>query len=91
VLLDAATVWIVIRALGVTRSVGGVFVSSMIASLFRTMGIVPGGLGTFEATSVLMLRMVGIEVACRRPCSFGTQLLASDVPGILVCRRVLVA
>ena len=52
-----------IRALGVTAPAGAVFTSFMIASLFRTMRIVPGGLGTFEATSVLMLRMVGIDVA----------------------------
>jgi Mg2+-importing ATPase len=63
VLLDASTLWALIAALGVTASVSGVFASFMIASLFRTMGIVPGGLGTFEATSVLMLRMVGVELA----------------------------
>jgi hypothetical protein len=62
-------------------------VTSMIASLFRTMGIVPGGLGTFEATSVLMLRMVGIDVAVALSATllfWGTELLASDAPGILV-------
>jgi len=56
VLLDAATVWTLIRALGVSAPVAGVFASFMVASLFRTMGIVPGGLGLFEATSVLTLR-----------------------------------
>ena len=56
VLLDAATVWALIGALGVSPPVTGVFASFMIASLFRTIGIVPGGLGTFEATSVLTLR-----------------------------------
>jgi len=45
VLPDAATFWVRVRALGVTASVGGIWVSLMIASLFRTMGIVPGGLG----------------------------------------------
>jgi uncharacterized membrane protein YbhN (UPF0104 family) len=53
IVLDAATMWILILALGERASVAGVFVSFMIASLFRTMGIVPGGLGTFEAGSVL--------------------------------------
>ena len=51
-LLDAATMWVLIQALGTTASAGAVFASFMIASVFRTVGIVPGGLGTFEATSV---------------------------------------
>lgn len=63
VLLDATTMWTLILALGVAASPSGVFVSFMIASLFRTIGIVPGGLGTFEATSVLMLRTVGVDLA----------------------------
>jgi Mg2+-importing ATPase len=40
----------------------GVYASFMISSLLRTMGIVPGGLGTFEATSVLTLRMIGVAI-----------------------------
>jgi Mg2+-importing ATPase len=92
VLLDAATVWILIRALGVTASVGGVFVSFMIASLFRTMGVVPGGLGTFEATSVLMLRMVGIDVAVALSATLlfrGLSFWLPMLPGYWCSRRVL--
>ncbi len=62
VLLDVATMWSLIASLGVTVRVGGVYASFMVASLFRTMGIVPGGLGTFEATSVLTLRAAGIDL-----------------------------
>ena len=94
VLLDAATVWTLIRALGVTASVSGVFVSFMIASLFRTMGIVPGGLGTFEATSVLMLRMVGIDVAVALSATLlfrGLSFWLPMFPGYWCARRVLVA
>ena len=56
VLLDAATMWLLVGALGPEPRVAGVFASFMIASLFRTMGVVPGGLGTFEAT-------VGLDAA----------------------------
>jgi len=63
ILLDAATLWILILALGERASMAGVFVSFMIASLFRTMGIVPGGLGIFEASSVVTLRMAGVDIA----------------------------
>jgi Mg2+-importing ATPase len=92
VLLDAATVWTLIRALGVTASVSGVFVSFMIASLFRTMGIVPGGLGTFEATSVLMLRMVGINVAVALSATLlfrGLSFWLPMLPGYWCSRRAL--
>ncbi len=61
-LLDAATMWVLILALGQRASMKGVYASFMISSLLRTMGIVPGGLGTFEATSVLTLRMIGVGI-----------------------------
>ena len=61
--LDAATVWVLIRASGVSASAPGVFASFMISTLFRTVGFVPGGLGTFEATSVLTLHLIGVDVA----------------------------
>ncbi|MEQ1871198.1 MAG: lysylphosphatidylglycerol synthase transmembrane domain-containing protein, partial [Vicinamibacterales bacterium] len=92
VLLDAATVWTLIRALGVVAPAGGVFVSFMIASLFRTMGIVPGGLGTFEATSVLMLRAVGIDVAVALSATLlfrGLSFWLPMLPGYWCSRRVL--
>ncbi len=62
VVLDAATIWVLVRSLGMTASVGGVFASFMISNLFRTVGVVPGGLGTFEATSVLTLKLAGLPV-----------------------------
>ncbi len=70
-LLDAATMWVLILALGEHAPIKGVYASFMISSLLRTMGFVPGGLGTFEATSVVTLRMVGvaIPVALSPPCS----------------------
>ena len=50
VLLDSATMWTLIRALGVAAPAGDIFASFMIASLFRTMGIVPGGCGYLDAS-----------------------------------------
>ena len=92
VLLDAATVWILIRALGVTASAGGVFASFVIASLIRTMGIVPGGLGTFEATSVLTLRMTGVEVPVALSATLlfrGFSFWLPMLPGYWCSRRVV--
>jgi Mg2+-importing ATPase len=62
VLLDAATVWTLIRALGGIAAPSGVFASFMISALFRTIGVLPGGLGSFEAMSVLTLKMVGVTL-----------------------------
>jgi Mg2+-importing ATPase len=90
VLLDAATLWTLIAALGANASAGGVFASFMIASLFRTMGIVPGGLGTFEATSVLMLRMVGVDLAVALSATLlfrGLSFWIPMLPGYWVSRR----
>ena len=61
-LLDAATVWVCIHSLGAAAPADAVFASFMISSLVRTMGVVPGGLGTYEAASVLTLRLVGISL-----------------------------
>jgi Mg2+-importing ATPase len=92
ILLDAATVWILIAALGERASVTGVFASFMVASLFRTMGIVPGGLGTFEVTSVLMLRMVGVDVAAALSATLlfrGLSFWVPMVPGYWFSRRAV--
>ncbi|MHB8872560.1 MAG: lysylphosphatidylglycerol synthase transmembrane domain-containing protein [Myxococcaceae bacterium] len=62
VLLDASTVWILIRSLGEVASPTGVFASFMVSSLLRTIAIVPGGLGVFEAASVVTLKLVGVAV-----------------------------
>lgn len=60
---DATVMWFLIRSLGADASFSGVFASYMISSLLRTVGIVPGGLGTFEAASIITLRMVGVPTA----------------------------
>jgi P-type Mg2+ transporter len=63
VLLDVATVWVLIAALGAAASPAGVFASFMMSTLLRFVGIVPGGLGIFEAASVLTLRLIGVELS----------------------------
>jgi Mg2+-importing ATPase len=92
VLLDAATMWALLRALGTVASPSGVFAAFMVASLFRTMGIVPGGLGTFEATSVLMLRMMGVDLAVALSVTLlfrGLSFWLPMLPGYWFSRRVV--
>ena len=62
ILLDAATLFVLVLSLGVLASPAGIFVSFMVSSLFRTVGIAPGGLGTFEASAVVALKMVGLDL-----------------------------
>lgn len=62
-LMDAGTLWCGAQALGAAVAPQAVFVAFMISTLFRTLGFMPGGLGTFEAASVWMLRLMGMPWA----------------------------
>jgi uncharacterized protein (TIRG00374 family) len=92
VLLDAATMWVCIAALGAWAPATAVFASFMVASLFRTMGIVPGGLGMFEAASILTLRMADVDLAPALSATLlfrGLSFWLPMIPGYWCSRRVL--
>ncbi|MDC0679303.1 lysylphosphatidylglycerol synthase transmembrane domain-containing protein [Sorangium atrum] len=89
VLLDTATVWVLIRALGETASPTGVFVSFMVSTLLRTISIVPGGLGAFEAASVLTLKVAGVPLAVALAATLlfrGLSFWLPMVPGLVFSR-----
>ena len=89
--LDAASMWVLIQSLGTTASPGAVFASFMIASVFRTVGIVPGGLGTFEATSVWTLNLMGVSVPVGLAATLlfrGLSFWLPMLPGWWVSRRI---
>jgi uncharacterized protein (TIRG00374 family) len=90
--LDAATMWVCIRSLGTTAAADAVFASFMVSSLVRTMGIVPGGLGTYEATSVLTLRVVGLNLSVALSATLvfrGLSFWIPMLPGLWASRRVM--
>ncbi len=93
ILFDTATLLALLRAIGVNdAAVSGVFVSFMISSLFRTMGFVPGGLGTFEASSVITLRSAGIDLSAALSATLlfrGLSFWIPMVPGLVASRRVM--
>ena len=92
VLCDATTVWVLIRSLGFGGSPGGVFASFMISSLLRTIGFMPGGLGTFEAASVVTLKMVGVPIAVALAATLlfrGLSFWLPMLPGFWFSRRAL--
>ena len=92
VLCDATTVWVLLRSLGTAASPGGVFASFMVSSLLRTIGFMPGGLGTFEATSVLTLKLVGVPVAPALASTLlfrGLSFWLPMLPGLWISRRTM--
>jgi P-type Mg2+ transporter len=91
VALDTLTLAALIESLGERARIGGAFVSFMIASLVRSMGFVPGGLGTFEASSVVTLRMTGtpVSVALAATLMFrGLTFWLPMLPGLWYSRRL---
>lgn len=61
-LFDAATLGCMLRAVGHAPTFGVIFASFMMATTVMTVSILPGGVGTFEATSVGMLVSLGVPV-----------------------------
>ena len=62
----------------------------MISTLLRTVGIVPGGLGTFEAASVLTLRVIGVPLATALAATLlfrGLSFWLPMVPGLIFSRQ----
>lgn len=93
VLLDSATLWLLIQSLGMTASPAAVFACFMVSSLFRSIiAFVPGGLGTFEASSVLTLKLAGVPlpVALAATLLFrGLSLWLPMIPGLWFSREAM--
>jgi Mg2+-importing ATPase len=92
ILLDAATIWVLLLALGATAHPGGVFVSFMVSTLFRLIGVAPGGLGIFEATSVLTLKMMGVAIPVALSATLlfrGMSFWLPLIPGLWFSRRYM--
>ena len=89
-LLDAATLWVMLWALGLSVHPAPVFASFMLSTLARTLGPIPGGLGVFEAASVATLKLVGVPVAAGLAATLlfrGFSFWLPMVPGLVFARR----
>jgi Mg2+-importing ATPase len=77
-------------ALGLGVNPAPVFASFMLSTLARTLGVVPGGLGVFEAVSVGTLKLIGVPVAAGLSATllfrFFTFWLPM-VPGLIFAQR----
>lgn len=92
ILLDAATLQVVLVAIGVSVAPWKIFGSFVMASAMSRVIPVPLGLGTFEASLVAMLRLVGVplEPALTATLVFrGFTLWLPMLPGLWFARREL--
>ena len=92
ILLDATTLWGLVHAMGAVAPWSGVFAGFMLASVLRTIGVTPGGLGVFEAAAVTSLHWAGVSlpVALSATLLFrGLSFWIPMLPGMLVSRAVL--
>lgn len=86
-LLDTATLWFLLRSVGAEASLSGVFAAFMLSTLARTVGIVPGGLGTFEAAAIGSLLLVGVPASAAVAATLlfrGFSFFVPLVPGLLL-------
>jgi hypothetical protein len=87
---DAATLWVMLQAIGSGASPAVAFAGFVMASMAATVGPMPLGVGTFEGVSVAALHLLGIEVA---PALTATLLLRGFtfwlpmVPGLILARH----
>jgi hypothetical protein len=90
--LDALTLWVIFYALGEPASFLTVFVGFVMASVIATIGLVPLGLGTFEASSVAILSLLGVEVEVALAATLllrGLTFWLPMVPGVWLARHEL--
>ncbi|MEO8029606.1 MAG: lysylphosphatidylglycerol synthase transmembrane domain-containing protein [Gemmatimonadota bacterium] len=81
-LIDAATIWVLLLAVGVRGSISGVYASFVFSNVFHAIGIIPGGLGVFEAASVVSLRLAGVSLEAAISATLMYRILSFWLPMI---------
>ena len=91
-LLDAATLWAMLHALGTKASILVAFPCFVVASIVALLSLIPLGLGSFELTCVGLLVSLDIPVDRALAATLllrGFTLWLPMIPGLLVTRREL--
>lgn len=90
--LDAATLYVMLRALGSPPPPGAVFASFVMANAVATIGPVPLGLGVFEGACVTSLNLLGIRLEAALAATLllrGFTFWLPMLPGLWIVRREL--
>jgi glycosyltransferase 2 family protein len=93
-LLDSASLAAMLAAIGAPTAFAIVFVSFVSASVVATLAWVPGGLGTFEGTCVVVLRSHGVPLEAALAATLllrGATFWLPMAPGLWLARRELSA
>lgn len=90
--LDAATLWMMLRAIGQTTPPSAAFASYVLASAVATLGPIP--IGPFEATSVTALGVLGVPLGAAFTATLllrGLTFWLPMLPGLWLARREVAA
>jgi Mg2+-importing ATPase len=91
-LLDAATLWCLLWAVDIMANPAAVFAAFMLSTLARTIGVLPGGFGTFDGTLVAVLNLLGVPLAAGLSATLlfrGYSFFVPLAPGLLLARAEL--
>lgn len=92
--LDAATLFAMLRAVATPAPSDLVFASFVLASVVATLAWMPGGLGTFEGTCVALLHVHGVPIEAALASTLllrGFTFWLPMAPGLWIARRELAA
>ena len=90
VVLDAVTLALCLRATGAPSDLAVVFPAFVIASAVASLGWVPGGLGTFEATCIALLHLHGVSLEASVAATLllrGLTFWLPMAPGLVLAQR----
>lgn len=91
-LADAATLYACLHGLGQGAAFSTAFIGLVMASIVVTLGPVPLGLGTFEATSTATLHLLGVPIEAAFAATMLLRLLTlwlPLLPGMVLTRSML--
>lgn len=91
-LLDSATLWAMLLAVGQKATLLVALPSLVVASMVATIGLVPLGLGTFETTCVVLLGSLKVPFEAALMATLllrGLTLWLPMIPGMLLARKEL--
>ena len=90
IVLDAVTLFLCLRATAVPTDLVVVFPAFVISSVVASLGWVPGGLGTFEATCIALLHLHGVPLEAAVAATLllrGLTFWLPMAPGFVIAQR----